>query len=74
MSPARSIFSRFVVAAILLATVTVLGLWLITERTIDTALNESGREAVDVDLAGLADIYASGGEIDLVAIMDDDPS
>ncbi len=71
MSPARSIFSRFVVAAILLATVTVLGLWLVTERTIDAALNESGREAVDVDLAGLADIYASGGEIDLVQRIED---
>lgn len=67
----RSIFSRFVLAAIVLATVTVLGLWLITERTIDTALNESAREAVDVDLAGLADIYASGGEADLVQRIED---
>ena len=55
-----------VAAATLLAALTVLGLWLVTERTIDAALNESAREAVDVDLAGLADIYSSSGEADLV--------
>ncbi|MAG04861.1 MAG: ATP-binding protein, partial [Sphingomonadaceae bacterium] len=46
MSPARSIFSRLVAAATLLAALTVLGLWLVTERTMDAALNESAREAV----------------------------
>ena len=71
MSPARSIFSRLVAAATLLAALTVLGLWLVTERTIDAALKESAREAVDVDLAGLADIYSSSGEADLVRRIED---
>ena len=37
----------------------------------DAALNESAREAVDVDLAGLADIYYSSGEADLVRRIED---
>ena len=37
----------------------------------DAALNESAREAVDVDLAGLADIYSSSGEADLVRRIED---
>ena len=55
-------FFLFVAAATLLAALTVLGLWLVTERTMDAALNESAREAVDVDLAGLADIIPAAGK------------
>lgn len=66
MHPARrSIFSRIIIAAMALATLLVAGLWLLTDRTIRSTLDASAREAVDVDLAGLADIHASGGRDEL---------
>lgn len=61
----RSLFSRIITAAIVLAVVLVAGLWLLTDRTIRSTLETSAREAVDVDLAGLADIHASGGREEL---------
>ncbi|MXO66759.1 sensor histidine kinase [Altericroceibacterium endophyticum] len=56
-----SIFSRIVVLSIGLALLLVAALWLLTDRTIRNTLDENARQAVDLDLAGLVDIYASGG-------------
>lgn len=41
------------------------GLWWITDQTIRETFAASARESVDVDLAGLADIHASGGREEL---------
>ena len=48
-------------AAICLSLVLVLGLWFITHQTIRSTLNEGAQNEVDVDIAGLVDIYATGG-------------
>jgi len=69
--PHRSIFSRIVVIAIALSVVLVAGLWLLTDRTIRSTLDASARDAVDVDLAGLADIHASGGRDELARRIND---
>lgn len=47
------------------------GLWALTNHTIRTAQSEAARQAVDVDLAGLADIYATSGEAELIARIKD---
>lgn len=51
--------------AILLSLALLLALWLVTDQTIRTTTANSARRAVDVDLAGLADIYATGGRAEL---------
>ncbi len=43
----------------------VAGLWAMTHQTIRTTLETAAVEAVDLDLAGLVDIYASGGRDEL---------
>jgi signal transduction histidine kinase len=60
-----------VLLAIGLSVALLLGLWLLTDRTIRDTLDASAREAVDLDLAGLADIHASGGRDELVRRIDD---
>ncbi|MCG6120932.1 MAG: sensor histidine kinase, partial [Blastomonas sp.] len=67
----RSIFSRIVAMAIALSGVLVAGLWLVTDQTIRATLDASAREAVDVDLAGLVDIHASGGRAELARRIGD---
>ncbi|WP_439470027.1 sensor histidine kinase [Blastomonas fulva] len=67
----RSIFTRIVVMAIALSGVLVAGLWLVTDQTIRATLEASAREAVDVDLAGLVDIHASGGRDELARRIGD---
>ena len=57
--------------AIGLSVALLLGLWLLTDRTIRGTLDASAREAVDLDLAGLVDIHASGGQDELVRRIDD---
>ena len=57
--------------AICLSVGLLLGLWVLTDRTIRGTLDASAREAVDLDLAGLADIHASGGQDELVRRIDD---
>ena len=47
------------------------GLWVLTDRTIRGTLETSAQQAVDLDLAGLADIYASGGKDELVRRIED---
>jgi len=69
--PHRSIFSRIVVVAIALSVLLVAGLWLLTDRTVRSTLEASARDAVDVDLAGLADIHASGGREELARRIND---
>lgn len=57
--------------AIGLATLLVLGLWLLTDQTIRSTMEASARNSVDVDLAGLVDIYASGGQDELARRISD---
>ncbi len=71
MQARRSIFSRIVITAIALSVVLVAGLWLLTDRTIRSTLEGSARDAVDVDLAGLVDIHASGGPDELATRIRD---
>ena len=61
----RSIFSRIVWGAILLVLALVAGLWFVTHQTVRATLDEAALTEVDVDLAGLVDIYASGGSPEL---------
>lgn len=51
--------------AIGLSLALVLGLWALTDQTIRTTLQASAQDQVDVDLAGLVDIYATSGQIEL---------
>lgn len=67
----RSIFTRLVGAAILLSLVLLAGLWWLTHASVSTALQDAARSEVDVDLAGLVDVYATGGRADLAARITD---
>ncbi len=62
----RSIFARQVIWAIAISVLATLLLWAVTVTTIERAGKASVSRAVDVDLAGLADINASGGQAELV--------
>lgn len=57
----RSIFSRLVLAAIGLSLTLVFALWFVTHQTVASTLNEGAAKEVDVDIAGLVDIYATSG-------------
>lgn len=57
--------------SIVLSVLLVLGLWIMTDQAIRFATRASVEEAVDVDLAGLVDIYASGGQAELRRRIDD---
>lgn len=57
----RSIFSRLVLAAIGLSLALVFALWFVTHQTVVSTLNEGAQRQVDVDIAGLVDIYATSG-------------
>lgn len=48
-------------AAIGLSIALVLALWFVTHQTVLSTLNEGAENEVDVDIAGLVDIYASNG-------------
>ena len=67
----RSIFSRLVAGAIVLSLVLLTGLWWLTHQTVSATLQQAAETEVDVDLAGLADIYASGGQAELAARIAD---
>jgi len=54
-----------VLAAIGLSFGLVLALWFVTHQTVLSTLNEGARSEVDVDIAGLVDIYASNGQQEL---------
>lgn len=71
MAARRSVFQRVVWTAAFVWVSLLAGLWLLTDRTIHQSQSQAARQAVDVDLAGLVDIYASGGQNELVArVMD----
>ena len=61
----RSIFARIVWASAGLTLVLLAGLWLLTDWTVRQSVREAAQDQVDVDLAGLVDIYASGGQREL---------
>ncbi len=67
----RSIFSRLVAGAMVLSLVLLAGLWWLTHQTVSTTLQDAAKAEVDVDLAGLADIYATGGRAELEARIAD---
>lgn len=61
----RSIFARLVIWVIAVSVAVTLLLWVVTATTIERSGREALLRAVDVDLAGLADIHASGGRAEL---------
>ncbi|MDE2595239.1 MAG: HAMP domain-containing histidine kinase [Sphingomonadales bacterium] len=61
----RSIYARLVLWAIAVSITVTLLLWAVTEATIERSGRAALSRAVDVDLAGLADIFASGGPTEL---------
>ena len=67
----RSIFTRLVWAAGALSLVLVLGLWWTTQQTVRATLEEAARTEVDIDIAGLVDIYASNGRDELAKRISD---
>lgn len=60
-----SIFARLVVLAICVSVGVTVLLWAVTITTLDRGSKAALMRAVDVDLAGLADIQASGGQAEL---------
>ncbi len=67
----RSIFTRLVAGALLLSLVLLAGLWWLARQSVSATLQEAAEAQVDVDLAGLADIYATGGQAELEARIAD---
>lgn len=67
----RSIFTRVAGAAILLTLTLLAGLWWLTHASVSATLQAEARGMVDVDLAGLVDIYATGGQTELAARIAD---
>ncbi|MCP5396457.1 MAG: HAMP domain-containing histidine kinase [Sphingomonadaceae bacterium] len=67
----RSIFSRLARNAILVAVVAVLLLGGVTWATLEQAMRRSLEENTATDVAGLVDIYASGGRAELLARLAD---
>lgn len=71
MEARRSIFSRLVAGAIGLSMVLVIALWFVTHQTVLTTLEDGAAKEVDVDIAGLVDIYATSGLDELSERIDD---
>jgi len=61
----HSIFARLVLLAILTAAMLTIVLWALADTTIERSNRLALERAVDVDLAGLVDIQASGGQAEL---------
>lgn len=64
--PQRSIFRGLALSSMAVALLSVLLLYGLTRYTITTATTAALSETVDTDLAGLADIYVSGGKSELI--------
>lgn len=64
-SHTRSIFTRLVWGAGLLSVILLVGLWWTTHQTVRATLEEGARTQVDIDIAGLVDIYATNGREEL---------
>ena len=71
IKPSRSIFTRVAGAAIMLTLTLLAGLWWLTHVSVSATLQAEARGMVDVDLAGLVDIYATGGQTELAARIAD---
>lgn len=67
----HSIFTRITLGATLVSVLLVALLWALAHWTVRASGDAALERAVDVDLAGLADIYASGGQAELVARIRD---
>ncbi|MEE4454621.1 HAMP domain-containing sensor histidine kinase [Novosphingobium resinovorum] len=67
----HSIFAQIVLWAIATAATITFGLWLLTNATIERSNRQALERAVDVDLAGMVDIYASGDENELAKRIKD---
>lgn len=67
----HSIFAQIVLWAIGTAAVITFGLWVLTDATIQRTNRQALERAVDVDLAGMIDIYASGDEQELAKRIKD---
>ncbi|MCB2087888.1 MAG: sensor histidine kinase, partial [Sphingomonadaceae bacterium] len=67
----RSIFARLARNAILVAVLAVLLLGGVTWATLEQAMRRSLEENTATDVAGLVDIYASGGRAELLARLED---
>ncbi|MYL96245.1 sensor histidine kinase [Novosphingobium sp. FGD1] len=67
----HSIFAQIVVWAIATAATITFGLWALTNATIQRTNRQALERAVDVDLAGMVDIYASGDEHELAKRIKD---
>ncbi|MEM7689877.1 MAG: HAMP domain-containing sensor histidine kinase [Pseudomonadota bacterium] len=61
----RSIFTRLVWGAGALSTLLLIGLWWTTHQTVQATLEGGARTQVDIDIAGLVDIYATNGREEL---------
>jgi len=67
----KSIFTRLVWGAGLLSTLLLAGLWWTTHQTVSATLEEGARKQVDIDIAGLVDIYATNGRDELAQRITD---
>lgn len=67
----RSIFAQLVLWAIAIAAIITGCLWMLTDATIRSTNRVALERAVDVDLAGMVDIYASGGRDELARRIED---
>lgn len=67
----HSVFGRVTVSAVLVSLLSTLALFLVVQRIVDADGRATLAREVDTDLAGLADIYVSGGEAELRARITD---
>ncbi|MEL6709010.1 MAG: HAMP domain-containing sensor histidine kinase [Pseudomonadota bacterium] len=63
--PTKSIFTRLVWGAGILSVILLIGLWWTTHQTVKATLEEGAQTQVDIDIAGLVDIYATNGRAEL---------
>lgn len=67
----HSIFGRITLGATVVSVLLVALLWALAHWTVRATGDAALERAVDVDLAGLVDIHASGGERELIARIED---
>ncbi|MCT2399153.1 sensor histidine kinase [Novosphingobium mangrovi (ex Huang et al. 2023)] len=67
----HSIFAQIVLWAIFTAAEITFGLWMLTDATIQRTNHLALERAIDLDLAGMVDIYASGGAEQLASRIED---
>ncbi|MEJ2457713.1 MAG: HAMP domain-containing sensor histidine kinase [Novosphingobium sp.] len=67
----HSIFAQIVLWAIFTAAEITFGLWLLTDSTIQRTNRQALERTVELDLAGMIDIYASGGAEELSKRIED---